>query len=162
MSDIEVLKEVVDLLVAHGLRYWLGRGRFQWFVVHHKVGEHESDIDFHLFREDERVLRSLLPEFRARHYGITDDRSRHKISLAKTGVAVEFVFLDLDTTGKGVRYHETAFPLRKRFLCPNDVFKDRMVTIGGVLVRVPEEEYLTCVFGPRWRECRKGSGGVEI
>ena len=161
MGDIEVLKEVVNLLAAHKLRYWLGRGRFQWWAVHHEFGDHDSDIDFHIFREDEKVLRKLLPKLEKRGYRITQ-KAAHKISLIKANTAVEFVFLDLDATGEGVRYHETVEPSRKRFICPETLFRDWTVTIGGVEVRIPEEEYLPCVCGPRWRECRKGGGGVEI
>src|SRR5207245_5483040 len=120
-----------------------------------------SDIDFHIFREDEKVLRKLLPKLEKRGYRITQ-KAAHKISLIKANTAVEFVFLDLDATGEGVRYHETVEPSRKRFICPETLFRDWTVTIGGVEVRIPEEEYLPCVCGPRWRGCRKGGGGVEI
>ena len=87
----------------------------------------------------------------------------HKLSIVRGKVAVEFVYLDLDrTTGSSIRYHETVCPARKRYMCDESVFSERSLKICGVNVRVPESEYLPSVFGPRWRENRKGTGGVEV
>src|SRR5258706_10735076 len=109
MRDIEILGEVVSILENASLRYWLGRGRFLHLAIHKTFGDHDSDIDLHVFREDEQTLRGVLPTFQRHGYQVTDGISMHKISLEKGSVAVEFPFLDLDPTGKGVRYHKTMF-----------------------------------------------------
>ena len=157
-----VLREVVLFLESLGLRYWLGRGRFRHFTLTHEFGDADSDIDFHLLRGAEVQLQAALPQLQARGYMLTDGASRHKLSLRKEAVAVEFVYLDPAPNAPEAYYHETAYPLRKRFTCPARLFGDRRLEILGVSVRVPEEEYLPCVFGPRWRENVKGSGGVQI
>src|SRR5213594_1277422 len=162
MDGPAVLAEVVALLESHSVRYWLGRGRFRNFVITGTFGDEESDLDFHVFRVDSDALHSLLPELAARNYSITSD-APHKLSIVRGKVAVEFVYLDLDrTTGSSIRYHETVCPARKRYMCDESVFSGRSLKICGVNVRVPENEYLPSVFGPRWRENRKGTGGVEV
>ena len=157
-----VFKAVVEFLESHGFRYWLGRGRFRHFTLTGEFGDSASDIDFHLLREGEGDLRAELPVLRGQGYVVTDDAARHKLSLRKGGVAVEFIYLDRASGDPGACFHETVYPLRKRFICPTQVFGDRRMEMFGVSVRVPEEEYLPCVFGPRWRENRKGSGGIQL
>ena len=157
-----VLKEMAEFLEANGIDYWLGRGRFRHFTLHGAFGDAESDIDFHVLRSAAISLRAVLPELVRRGYTVTDSVSRHKLALTKGDTAVEFVYLDQTADDPDALYHETAYPTRKRFVCPTSVFTDRRVTMFGAAVRVPEEEYLPCVFGPRWRENKKGSGGVEI
>jgi hypothetical protein len=159
---VTVLKEVAEFLEANGIDYWLGRGRFRHFTLHGAFGDAESDIDFHVLRRAAIPLRAVLPELVRRGYTVTDSVSRHKLALKKGGTAVEFVYLDQATDDPDTVYHETAHPQRKRFVCPASVFAERRLTMYGAAVRVPEEEYLPCVFGPRWRDNKKGSGGVEI
>ena len=162
MDAPAVLAEIVGLLESRNVRYWLGRGRFRNFIITGALGDDASDLDFHIFREDSAPLHGLLPELAARKYEVTAD-APHKLSMVRGGVAVEFVYLDLDSsTESNIRYHETVCPTRKRYLCAETVFSDRKLKICEVEVRVPENEYLSSVFGPRWRENRKGTGGVEI
>jgi hypothetical protein len=90
---IAVLREVTELLEQIGVKYWLGRGRFRHFVVTHEFGDEASDIDLHVLRADEAPLTAALPALRSRGYSITA-HERHKLSIRKNSVDLEFVFLD--------------------------------------------------------------------
>jgi len=59
-------------------------------------------------------------------------------------------------------WHQAGFPEQKRFDCPAAVFGTGRETMFGVSVSVPEEGYLDAVFGPKWRENQKASGGTSM
>ncbi len=161
-AGIAVLKEVVEFIETRQINYWLGRGRFRHFTLTGEFGDTESDIDFHVLRGAEAALRTALPELLRRQYIIEDGVARHKLALRKGTVAIEFVYLDQVRGNPLAFYHETVYPLRKRFICPANVLGQRRIQMFGVLVRVPEEEYLPCIYGLEWRENIKGSGGIHI
>lgn len=161
-DGIAIVKEVAELLEAQGVDYWLGRGRFRHFTLTGEFGDTESDIDIHVLRTDEEALRNAVQMLVSRGYTIEDDVSRHKLATKKSGFGVEFVYLDQLADDLGSWFHETVFPLRKRFVCPAEALGTHCIDFFGSRVRVPEAEYLPCVFGPRWREDKKGSGGAQI
>jgi hypothetical protein len=162
-QGIAILKEVVQLLEDRRIRYWLGRGRFRHFTLTQEFGDDTSDIDFHVLRSDEPALQDALADFVRRHFAVTFTQvGAHKLSVRKCSADIEFVYLDQDRDDPGMLFHTTVVPLRKRFPCPREVFGDRKIDMFGAKVSVPSEDYLPCVFGSRWRENMKGSGGVEI
>ena len=160
-EGIAAMQEVVEVLERRGLRYWLGRGVLRHHTLEGELGDQQGDIDFHVLREDEPgVRRQAVEELQTLGYQvISRPEHSHKITLRKGETEVEFVFLNRD--GK-VLWHQAGWPQRRRYECPARAFGHRRIQMFGIDVRVPDEEYLVAVFGARWRENVKGSGGTPM
>lgn len=157
-EGIKTLCEVVEVVDAENLRYWLGRGLFRHYTLNKSFGDRQGDIDFHVLRDDEKRLRAVVTELENRGFRIVSGpEHRHKVSIKKGAVEVEFVFLERD--GEDL-WHQAGWPQLRRFTCPSAMFGDRREEMFGVSVRVPEDGYLEAVYGPEWTKNRKGSGGT--
>jgi hypothetical protein len=159
-AGVEVLLEIVRLLDSGGLNYWLGRGVFRQVTLHGAFGDQQGDIDFHVLRSEQKGLAAVVDALEGNGYRVisTPDQ-RHKITMRKGHVEIEFVFLDRD---REILWHQAGWPERKRYDCPAKAFGDRRIEIFGASIRVPDEEYLPAVFGRGWRRNRKGAGGRRM
>ncbi len=156
----EVLREVVLTLLESKLKFWIGRGVFRQFVLHGNFGDGQGDIDLHVLRSDEGVLLKVIARLQTKGYlRVSSPLQTHKITLRKNGAEVEFVYLERDGD---LLWHQAGHPQKKRFDCPSSDFGDREIELCGLTVRAPEDAYCEHVFGPGWREEKKGSGGVPI
>jgi hypothetical protein len=156
------LREVSGVLDAAGIRYWLGRGLFRHFTLHHEFGDKQGDVDLHVLREDEDSVRDEVKRLEGMDYEVVSrPEHTHKITLRRgeTEVEVELVFLNRDGE---VLWHQAGLPDRRRYDCPARAFGERRLEMFGILVRVPDEEYLPAVFGPGWEANEKETGGAPI
>ena len=156
------LREVIGVLEAAGIRYWLGRGLFRHFTLRHEFGDKQGDVDLHVLREDEDAVRVAATTLEEMHYEvISRAEQKNKITLRRgeSKVEVELVFLNRD--GEFL-WHQAGWPDRRRYDCPARAFGDRRLEMFDILVRVPDEEYLPAVFGPGWEANEKGTGGAPV
>ena len=159
-DGIRVLGEVVRVLEADGINYWLGRGLFRQFALKKNFGDRQGDIDFHILRDEQPALHGVVKQLEMIGYEVisTPDQA-HKLAMITGAAEVEFVFLERDGD---LLWHRAGWPNRKRYSCLARAFGNRRIEMFGIQVRVPDEEYLPAVFGRSWRKNRKGSGGNHV
>lgn len=159
-AGMEVFREMVGTLEAAGISYWVARGVLRHFTLRQEFGDKQGDIEFHVLREDEDKVWELVDVLATKGYRAVDWKGDqtgdyYKIPLLKGNVPVELVFLDV--SGDKL-YHRAGGAGQTRFHCERGVFGDRRREMFGVSVRVPEDQYLSQVYGDKWREEKKAGG----
>ena len=155
-----VLREMVSELERSGLKYWLGRGVFRHWRRHREFGGKQDDVDFHVLRQEEAQLRSVVHDLcRMGYEKVLWDDKGHKIPLKKATVPIELIFLERKGRNLSFRAEGTG---NKLYTCPAWVFGNRTLKICGVKVRVPGDQYLPVVYGPNWKAEEEDNGGVTI
>lgn len=101
-------KKATSLLGELNISWWLGRGVLRNFYLTKEIGDKNSDLDFHIWSEDKRILKAKLePVFSSEGYQVQDPD--YKIAFYKPPEKheffVEFMLLIEDPSNPEFVYH---------------------------------------------------------
>jgi hypothetical protein len=153
---LELLKLIKSPLDGAHIPYWLGRGVFRHLYLHGVVGDRQSDIDIHIWREDSDRVKTALsnalvgfnpadPEYKL---AFTKDLANNKQQI------IEFMYLDFEQRDPDLVYHKRAENMK--LYCPKECFPRenvKTIRIGNIEFRVPSlaERYFEGTYGLGWK-----------
>ena len=127
-----------------------------------KEGEwyEQDDIDFHVLKAQRPRVSTLMETLSKEGYAkVPWKELGYKIPLVKGSVPVELIFLERKAGTLSFRAGGVG---QKRYTCPSSVYGIRALRICGINVRVPEDDYLPMVYGPKWEDEEEDNGGKLI
>ena len=152
-----LLNKVVPLLEELGIQWWLGRGVLRNFYLTGKVGDKNSDLDFHIWDRNKQILREKLePIFSSEGY--TMDDFWYKIAFYKPKLPaqheffVEFMLLFEDSNNQGLVYHSR--DKEKKYARESCFSNYDTIQINDTNVKIPVnvELYFLGTYGPNWKD----------
>lgn len=156
-----LIKKVKPLLNECEIPYWLGRGVLRNFYINKKIGDQQSDLDFHVWIEDSHILKQvLIPIFKKENFSVDD--KEYKLAFYRPHgnheFFIEFMYLFREEENPEIVYHARA-GTNKRY-CPKACFSSEveLINIGDIGIRIPNfvEQYLRGIYGKNWDKNSKG------
>lgn len=151
-----LIQKAIPILDECGIPFWLGRGVLRNFYINNEIGEENSDVDFHVWDRDKKILtKAFAPIFEKEGYK-KDDPS-YKLAFRKPDknpeYYLEFMYLFCDKENPNIIYHERVGD-NKRY-CPKICFSAQIrkfIEIKRNKIRVPAftEQYLRGAYGENW------------
>ena len=153
-----IIKELSNFFEKNNINYWLARGVLRHYVVKNEFGSKQSDIDFHIWKEDKDKILHLKKQIEMLGYSFHHKNRywNYKMVLTKVveeeKIDVELVLLFKNGKNKEKTWHQSK---NNMFCCPAKLFSNKAkLKYFGINIAVPSppEEYLKEVYGSKWRE----------
>lgn len=148
-----LLKMVVPILNRLSIPWWLARGVLRNFYLTNRIGDQNSDLDFHVLFKDMPIIKeTFVPLFGSEEYKVDEDF--YKLAFYKPPEQHEF-FVEFMTIFEYPEKPELVYHSRKydKKYAPKICFSNyQTIQIEGIGVRVPAntEQYFLGTYGPCW------------